>query len=192
MSTVKTINVQHPSATSPNIVVDSSGNSDIKGTLKISGATSGAVSLVAPAAAGSATYTLPSADGAASNVLTTDGSGTLSWAPTVASAVAGNGITVSGATGDVTISQNIYTGTAGNNTNYPIGTVLLGSLTSLQATTNLATSRTLYASNTAAAAITDTGGTGRTALSGTWRARGSYTIYDPGTTQYITLFQRTA
>ena len=53
---------------------------DIKGKLSLSGSTSGSVSLVVPAAAGSATYTLPGADGTTGQALSTNGSGTLSWA----------------------------------------------------------------------------------------------------------------
>ncbi len=53
---------------------------DVKGTLRLSGSSSGYVGLVAAAAAGSTTYTLPSADGTAGQVLATNGSGVLSWA----------------------------------------------------------------------------------------------------------------
>lgn len=70
--------------------LDSSGNVgigtspgsrlDVKGTLRLSGSTSGYVGLAPAAAAGSTTYTLPSADGTAGFVLSTNGSGTLSWA----------------------------------------------------------------------------------------------------------------
>lgn len=52
---------------------------DVKGTLRLSGATSGYVGFAPAAAAGSTTYTLPSADGSNGQVLTTNGSGTLSW-----------------------------------------------------------------------------------------------------------------
>lgn len=52
---------------------------DIKGTLRLSGATSGYVGLAPAAAAGSTTYTLPTADGAAERVLSTNGSATLRW-----------------------------------------------------------------------------------------------------------------
>ena len=57
---------------------------DVKGTVRLSGATSGFVGLAPAAAAGSTTYTLPSADGTAGQVLSTDGAATLSWqtAPT--------------------------------------------------------------------------------------------------------------
>jgi len=54
---------------------------DLKGTLRLSGSTSGYVGLSPAAAAGSTTYTLPSADGTSGFVLSTNGSGTLSWAP---------------------------------------------------------------------------------------------------------------
>ena len=71
--------------------IDSSGNVgvgttsagsklDVKGTLRLSGSTSGYVGLAPAAAAGSTTYTLPSADGTSGQVLQTNGSGTLSWA----------------------------------------------------------------------------------------------------------------
>jgi len=53
---------------------------DVKGTLRLSGATSGYVGLAPAAIAGSTTYTLPSADGTSGQVLSTNGSGTLSWA----------------------------------------------------------------------------------------------------------------
>jgi hypothetical protein len=53
---------------------------DVKGTLRLSGATSGYVGLAPAADAGSTTYTLPTADGTTGQVLSTNGSGTLSWA----------------------------------------------------------------------------------------------------------------
>lgn len=53
---------------------------DVKGTLRLSGATSGYVGFAPASAAGSTTYTLPSADGTTGQVLSTNGSGTLTWA----------------------------------------------------------------------------------------------------------------
>ncbi|MFM6943682.1 MAG: beta strand repeat-containing protein, partial [Bacteroidota bacterium] len=53
---------------------------DVKGTLRLSGSTSGYVGFMPAAAAGSTTYTLPSADGTNGQYLKTNGSGTLSWA----------------------------------------------------------------------------------------------------------------
>jgi len=52
---------------------------DVKGTLRLSGATSGYVGFIPAAAAGSTTYTLPSADGTNGQFLKTNGSGVLSW-----------------------------------------------------------------------------------------------------------------
>lgn len=52
---------------------------DVKGTLRLSGSTSGYVGLAPAAAAGSVTYTLPTADGSAGQMLQTNGAGTLSW-----------------------------------------------------------------------------------------------------------------
>ena len=60
---------------------------DVKGTLRLSGSTSGYVGLAPAAAAGSTTYTLPSADGTANQALVTNGSGTLSWASTTTGTV---------------------------------------------------------------------------------------------------------
>lgn len=69
--------------------VDASGNVgigttptskfDVKGTIRLSGATSGYVGLAPAAAAGSTTYTLPAADGTSGQMLSTNGSGALSW-----------------------------------------------------------------------------------------------------------------
>lgn len=53
---------------------------DVKGTLRLSGSSSGYVGFAPAAAAGSTTYTLPSADGTSGQVLQTNGSGVLSWA----------------------------------------------------------------------------------------------------------------
>lgn len=53
---------------------------DVKGTLRLSGSTSGYVGISPAAAAGSTTYTLPSADGTTGQFLSTNGTGTLSWA----------------------------------------------------------------------------------------------------------------
>ena len=52
---------------------------DVKGTIRLSGATSGYVGFAPAAAAGGTTYTLPSADGTIGQLLSTNGSGTLSW-----------------------------------------------------------------------------------------------------------------
>jgi hypothetical protein len=52
---------------------------DVKGTIRLSGSTSGYVGLAPAAVAGSTTYTLPSADGTAGQALVTNGSGVLSF-----------------------------------------------------------------------------------------------------------------
>lgn len=53
---------------------------DVKGTLRLSGSTSGYVGFSPASAAGSTTYILPSSDGTSGQALVTNGSGTLSWA----------------------------------------------------------------------------------------------------------------
>jgi hypothetical protein len=87
---------------------------DVKGTLRLSGSSSGYVGLAPAAAAGSTTYTLPSADGSANQVLQTNGSGVLSWRTSgsgTVTSVSGTG-TVSGITltGTVTTSGNLTLG----------------------------------------------------------------------------------
>lgn len=47
--------------------------------VRLAGETAGFVELSAPATAGNNTLTLPTGNGSASQVLTTDGSGALSW-----------------------------------------------------------------------------------------------------------------
>jgi len=84
---------------------------DVKGTLRLSGSSSGYVGLAPAAAAGSTTYTLPSADGSSNQVLRTNGSGVLSWVTSgsgTVTSVSGTG-TVSGISlsGTVTTSGNL-------------------------------------------------------------------------------------
>lgn len=66
---------------------------DVKGTLRLSGSSSGYVGIAPASAAGSTTYTLPSADGSSGNALVTNGSGVLSWAAAGISASSANTFT---------------------------------------------------------------------------------------------------
>ncbi len=83
---------------------------DVKGTFRLSGSTSGYVGFSPAAAAGSTTYTLPSADGTSGQQLTSNGSGTLSWAA-AGSGGSGWGLTGNGGT---TAGTN-FVGTTDNN-----------------------------------------------------------------------------
>jgi hypothetical protein len=133
--------------------------------------------------------------GTAGQVLTSGGaSAAPSWATPsggVTSLAAGNGITVSGSTGAVTVSQDIYTGTSATNTSFPIGSTVVTNFEGGLGAINLAASQTLYVStSTAADYVSVRSGGGRSALTGTWRARG--TIIANSGSDYGWLFQRTA
>ena len=70
--------------TTPSQKLDVVGSINVSSTLQLSGSTSGFVAFQSPAAPTSHTYTLPSVTGTSGQVLTTNGSGVLSWtAPTV-------------------------------------------------------------------------------------------------------------
>lgn len=93
---------------------------DVKGTLRLSGSSSGYVGIAPAAAAGSTTYTLPSADGSSGQVLSTNGSGTLSWAS------AGGSGTVTSVGGTGTVNGITLTGTVTTSGNLTLGGALTG------------------------------------------------------------------
>lgn len=84
-------------------------------TLRLNGSTSGYTEIDAPAIAGSNTLVLPGGNGSAGQVLTTNGSGTLSWGNVVQAAtnthviwVAPNGTKVMQAFGRATTTSATY------------------------------------------------------------------------------------
>jgi hypothetical protein len=124
------------------------------------------------------------APGSSGNVLTSNGTTWTSASSVVTSAVAGNGITVSGATGAVTISQDIYTGSTYNYTSYPIGTYLY--ITNQAVYPSINGTQTIKVSSAEQtvfyAGSNPYGGTEYT-LAGTWRSRGSMGGYSQNLTQ---------
>ena len=78
--------------------------------IRLYGSSSGYVGLTGAAAAGSTTYTLPAADGTTGQMLSTNGSGTLSWATGGGSNITAQGLWEN----NKTISSN-YSITSGNN-----------------------------------------------------------------------------
>ena len=90
IGTTDNVSMRFKTNNTARMIIDSTGNVgigtttagsklDVKGTLRLSGSTSGYVGLQPAAAAGSTTYTLPSADGSNGQFLSTNGGGTLSW-----------------------------------------------------------------------------------------------------------------
>ena len=108
---------------------------DVKGTLRLSGSSSGYVGLAPAAAAGGTTYTLPAADGAAGQFLSTNGSAVLGWTGVsagVTSFSAGStGFTPSSATsGIVTLAGTLNVANGGTGqTSYTNGQLLIGNST---------------------------------------------------------------
>jgi uncharacterized protein YjbI with pentapeptide repeats len=78
-ASVASANVGVAATTTLTAVQASIGSANLS-TARFLGSSSGYVGVQAAAAAGSTTYTLPSADGSSGQVLSTNGSGTLSWA----------------------------------------------------------------------------------------------------------------
>ena len=125
---------------------------DVKGTLRLSGSTSGYVGLQPAAAAGSTTYTLPAADGTGGYVLSTNGSGVLSWiANTVGSVTgvtAGTGLTGGTITGTGTIGLGTeLTGVNGLSTTGLVKRTGAGAYTAGQASLTADVSGVLPVSN---------------------------------------------
>lgn len=107
---------------------------DVKGTVRLSGSSSGYVALAPAAAAGSTTYTLPSADGSGGQVLSTNGSGTLSWASAagtlgtyIATNTSQNYYNFTGIPSGVTSIKVIFDGVGTNNVPASLGLVQIGS-----------------------------------------------------------------
>lgn len=129
--------------------------------------------------------------GTSGQVLTSGGAGAApSWATPsggVTSLAAGNGITVSGSTGAVTVSQDFYTGTSANNTSFPISSYVYVQSTNSGYVTNTNYSISIENNNSSNQRYIQ--GTSPAALTGTWRSRG-YFNPDQGGNGY--LFQRTA
>ena len=109
----------------------------------------------------------------------------------VTSAVAGVGITVSGATGAVTISQDIYTGSTASNLAFPVGSYVLVTGDASASAKVMNSSVALYLvtleGNANSGVSTAVSGT---ALTGTWRKRGEF--YDAAVGTFPCLYQRTA
>jgi hypothetical protein len=167
------------------LVLDgTSGVSGTSGTPVVGAGSIGTTELAATAvSAGS--YTQAS--------ITVDAKGRLTAASSgagggVTSLVAGNGITVSGATGAVTVSQDFYSGSNINNTSFPVTSYIA-----------LLDPGSIYLNSTSAPYVQTTGNTstfganaaGRTALAGTWRSRGRCADASGCTSPYL-LMQRTA
>jgi hypothetical protein len=168
---------------------------DVKGTLRLSGSSSGYVGFAPAAAAGSTTYTLPSADGISGQVLSTNGSGLLSWATVSGSISDGDkgDITVSSSGTVWTIDNSVVTlakmanlaanSIIGNNTGSPATPL---ALTGTQVTAML----DAFTSGAKGLAPASGGGTANfLRADGTWAAppgSGAYTVYSPTTTTSVT------
>ena len=107
----------------------------------------------------------------------------------VTSLAAGNGIAVSGSTGAVTVSQDIYTGTTVANATYPIGSYVFVHDVASTGPYTVNSTLTIWSPgvNEFRFGSTGTGGSS-VALTGTWRVRGNNSTSGDG--QFLA--QRTA
>jgi hypothetical protein len=132
--------------------------------------------------------------GTSGQILTSNGTtGSPYWAAAasggVTSITAGNGITVSGSTGAVTVSQDFYTGTSATNTSFPIGTYVTA-FGNYATQPFLAGTLTLYRNAGNDYHFYYNNQSGFVALTGTWRSRGK--TADLVCDQKMIMFQRTA
>jgi hypothetical protein len=159
MSTIKTINVQHPSSATINLVNDASGNVAVGGTLTVGGVAAVAVA--------------PSTNG---NVLTSNGTAWTSAAP------AGGGLPTPSAIGQIPFSTNGSTYTATQK--IVQGTAITTTTTSFTGATSGASTTLTASSVTGTIQVGQViAGTGLTAgtvitaqLTGTTGGAGTYTI----------------
>lgn len=121
-------------------------SSSALGSLRLSGNTSGLVTIAPAAAAGTWTLTLPTNDGASGEVLTTDGNGVTSWTAvagtgTVTSVAAGTGMsfTTITTTGSVEIDKSDAGGLAAGTSNKVVTSDIAVSATAFSALTPGAT-----------------------------------------------------
>lgn len=177
------------------------GNATVGGTLDVTGAT-----VLGAATLGATTATSLSVGGVAAvavapgtngNVLTSNGTAWVSSAPassggTVTSIATSSGITGGTITSSGTISLDLYTGTSSTYTSYPIGSWIIteNPVCGCTPTTYvIGLSATLYAPTTSIYKFFTTSGAGRTAMTGSWRARGTLVV---GSQAATTLWQRVA
>jgi hypothetical protein len=167
----------------------------VTGTLPVANGGTGAATLTANnvvlgAGTSAVTFVAPGTTG---NVLVSNGTNWTSGGAGVTSAVAGNGITVSAATGAVTISQDFYTGSSATNTSFPIGSYMVVNHYTGNADTinlNAAISGLYIVNSGGGTALDSVQGATNLAVSGTWRMRGAR-IYGGCGAVYV-LAQRTA
>lgn len=142
------------------------GRFDVRNAFRIYGSTSGFVGWTVPAAAGSTTYTWPNADGTSGQVLTTNGTGGLSW--TTVSGGGGGGVTsfsagttgftpTTATSGAVTLAGTLAPASGGTGqTTYTNGQLLIGNSTGNTLTKATLTAGTGISITNGAGAITIT------------------------------------